>query len=587
MNRVNRFHVPAVFASWADRGAMKMWSRLRYSKYPHPVGFGLSARLERYRAAGRSRANTEGSRSSRSRACLHLPLAVATAGVFACDDPGPQACGGIPPQTTYVGQRTLVEPCFEHPEMVELTLAAVSSNPGVAASEALGDKVQIVAVSPGTAAITVTATDPDGLTGELNFEAQVPNRPPENVAGMPAFRLEVGDPAVELVLSEYFVDPDGQLTYDATSSDTRVASVAVSADTLAVTGVSPGTATVTVTAADPGGLSVTAHVEALVLQRPRAPTLTTTLYTDEQGSADSVVLRWTPPPDTGSSAITRYRVDWRHNRHHEPAEWQTLGTTDPDVHRTPALIFGYDVAGYNFFRVRAVNAVGAGDPSNVDSVFVVLRWIPEPPRFTARKTDNGYRIYLQWEPSPTDTATIRRWAIDRSKNGGAWDLYQTPIRDRRAQQVGWPYVDSMRFRIRARYEGQGSGEWSNVVRVTWRGPDRPDSLAAAADGDSAVVLAWTAPADTGNSAVAGYMIETSSDGGFNWRQLVTNTGSTTTTYRHGDLAAGSTHLYVVSAINSAGIGPPSRWASAATEMNRNARLEPSTPVRLTLPRSKR
>ena len=527
--------------------------------------------------------------SPRRRACLLLPLAVATAGVFACDDPGPQACGSIPPQTVYVGQKTLVEPCFEHPEMVGLALAAVSSNPGVVTSEALGDEVQIVAVSPGTAAITVTATDPDGLTGELNFEAQVPNRSPENATEIPAFRLEVGDPA-ELVLSEYFVDPDGQpLAYGATSSDARVA-VALSADTLAVTGLSPGTATVTVTAFDPGGLSDTAHVEALVLQRPGAPTLTTTLYTDEQGSADSVVLRWTPPWDTGSSAITQYRVDWRHNRHHDPGDWQGLGTTGPDVHRTPALTFTYSVGGYNFFRVSAVNEVGSSDPSNVDSVFVVFPWIPEPPRFTGTYTKDPGRPFfdLEWEPSPTDTGSVHVWQFLRSDNGGAWELGSFTFASRRSLMDILPAGSvSRRYRIAGSYWVGGRAEWSNIVRFTRRGPDRPANLGAAADGDSAVVLSWTAPADTGYSPIRGYMIETSSDGGFNWRQLVANTGSTTTTYRHGDLAAGSTHLYVVSAITAVGPGPPSRWASATTAMNPNARLEPSTPVRLTLPGSKR
>ena len=484
---------------------------------------------------------------------------------FACDD-GPKppvACASIPLQTTYVGLKTLVYPCFEDPEMGELTLAAMSSNPGVATSEVLGDKVQIVGVTPGTAAITVTATDPDGLTGELNFEALVPNRPPrlrEDDHGIeveiPAFRLEVGGPAVELVLSEYFVDPDGQqLTYAATSSNTRIASVALSADTLAVTGLSVGTATVSLTATDPGGLNASAHVEALALKRPGAPTsLAATLSTDERGSADSVILTWTPPADTAGSAMTGYGVEWRHESF-DPGSWRRVRITDPKVTAT-AFSIGFDVAGYNYFRVRAINAVGDGDPSNVDSIFVVFHGLPDPPRFTARKTANGYRTYLQWEPSPSDTATIERWAIDRSKDGGAWDFYLTPRASERALELGFPYVDSMRFRIAARYEDRGQGEWSNVVRFTWEGPDQPTNLAAAADGDSVVVLTWTAPADTGNSAIMGYMIETSSEGGRNWHYLVPNTRSTETTYRHGNLAGGI-HLYAVSAITWTGVGPPS------------------------------
>ena len=183
----------------------------------------------------------------------------------------PVACGAIPQQTVTVGEQVQIEPCFEDPEMGALTLAAVSSNPEVATSEVLRGKVRIVAVSPGTAVITVTATDPDGLAGELSFEALVPNRAPQLLKGLPPGRIYLPQLApIRLVLSKYFTDPDGQsLTYGATSSDARLASVAVSADTLAVNGGAPGRVTVTITATDPGGLSATAEMEVTVLNNQR------------------------------------------------------------------------------------------------------------------------------------------------------------------------------------------------------------------------------------------------------------------------------------------------------------------------------
>ena len=209
--------------------------------------------------------------SPQRRAGLLLSLAVATAWVFGCDDPMPPvACGTIPQQAVTVGFEVQVEPCFEDPEMAVLTLAAVSSNPEVATAEMLGDKVRIAGVSPGTAAITVTATDPDMLEGELTFDVLVPNRGPRLFGPMPAVRFKRGDPAVRLTLPKYFVDPDGQtLTYGATSSDTTVASLTRSADTLAVSGVSEGVATVSVTATDPDGLSTTATTDVRVtMNRP-------------------------------------------------------------------------------------------------------------------------------------------------------------------------------------------------------------------------------------------------------------------------------------------------------------------------------
>lgn len=187
------------------------------------------------------------------------------------DDPMPPvACGTIPQQAVTTGQRTLVEPCFEDPEMGVLILTVVSSNPEVVTAEVLGDKVGIAGVSPGTATITVTATDPDMLEGTLKFEVLVPNRAPRLLAPMPSIRFDPGDPAVTLTLSQYFVDPDGQaLTYGTTSSDTTVASVVLTVDTLTVTSRSSGMTIVTVTATDPGDLSVTTLMEVTV--KPNRP----------------------------------------------------------------------------------------------------------------------------------------------------------------------------------------------------------------------------------------------------------------------------------------------------------------------------
>lgn len=225
-----------------------------------------------------------------------IPVWLAAALAACGDDPMPPvACGNIPQQTLTVGEQALVEPCFEDPEMGQLTLAAVSSNPEVATAEVAGDRVRIGGVSPGTAAIAVTATDPDGLVGELYFDVLVPNRPPVLLGEMPPTRVSAGGSPVRLVLSEYFADPDGkQLTYRATSSDTTVASVAVTADTLAVTGGSEGVATVTVTAIDPGGLSTTARMEVMVADG--GPDLLFTGVTPRSVTAspgDTVVARFT------------------------------------------------------------------------------------------------------------------------------------------------------------------------------------------------------------------------------------------------------------------------------------------------------
>src|SRR5207245_10383233 len=70
--------------------------------------------------------------------------------------------------------------------------------------------------------------------------------------------------------------------------------------------------------------------------------------------------------------------------------------------------------------------------------------------------------------------------------------------------------------------------------------------------------------NNGGSAITGYKIERSTDGGSTWATLISNTGSVTTTYSDTGLAHSTTYTYRVSAINSVGTGSTSSTASATT-----------------------
>ena len=94
-------------------------------------------------------------------------------------------------------------------------------------------------------------------------------------------------------------------------------------------------------------------------------------------------------------------------------------------------------------------------------------------------------------------------------------------------------------------------------------PDEPTGLTATAAGAFRIDLAWTAPDDTGGSAITGYRIEVSSDGA-SWSDLVANTASTATTYAHTGLDGVTTRHYRVSAINAVGTSVPSDSDEATT-----------------------
>ena len=95
-------------------------------------------------------------------------------------------------------------------------------------------------------------------------------------------------------------------------------------------------------------------------------------------------------------------------------------------------------------------------------------------------------------------------------------------------------------------------------------PGSPAGLTARADGETEIDLSWSKPSSDGGAPVTSNRIEVS-DIGSNWSVLEPDTGSSGTSFTHRGLTGGSTRHYRVSAINSAGVGPPSNTANATTD----------------------
>ena len=113
-------------------------------------------------------------------------------------------------------------------------------------------------------------------------------------------------------------------------------------------------------------------------------------------------------------------------------------------------------------------------------------------------------------------------------------------------------------------------DWSSTSSVTLRlrrvpaAPGQPTNLAAEANGSTQIDLTWEAPADDGGSAITGYRIEVSTDGGTNWDDLEADTGKADTKYSHTGLSPGDTRHYRVSAINATGTSVASGSDDATT-----------------------
>jgi len=95
-------------------------------------------------------------------------------------------------------------------------------------------------------------------------------------------------------------------------------------------------------------------------------------------------------------------------------------------------------------------------------------------------------------------------------------------------------------------------------------PSQPTALSAIATSSSKISLSWTVPANNGGSPITGYKIERESPVGGGFFVIVSNTGSTTTTYTDSSLTANTVYNYRVSAINSAGTSISSNQATSTT-----------------------
>ena len=198
----------------------------------------------------------------------------------------PTATGSIEAQTIPAGESVTVDVAgnFTDPDGNTLSFSAASSDDAVATASVSGSSVTIEGVAAGSATVTVTASDPGGLsaTQSISVTVEAVNQAPVGEGIIDDQGMVVGD-EVTVDVSANFSDPDGdELTYTATSSDTAVATVATDGAMVTITAVGAGEATVTVTATDPGELSADQEFGVTVEEANEPP--------EAEGTIDDVTV---------------------------------------------------------------------------------------------------------------------------------------------------------------------------------------------------------------------------------------------------------------------------------------------------------
>ncbi len=287
-----------------------------------------------------------------------------------------------------------------------------------------------------------------------------------------------------------------------------------------------------------------------------------TATADGQNAID---LEWRAPSDTGSSAITGYKIEVSSNG----TSWDSLANTAANT--TAHKHTGLSAGNTRHYRVFAINDDGTSDPSDTASATTSTTppKAPGPPTDLEATADGPNAIDLSWTaPSDTGSSNIVGYRIEASEDDTtSWRVIQSNTRSRTTtyEHAGLDPGDTYYYRVSA-INDDATSEPSNVDNATTEAerPGPPTDLDATAVDSTQIDLAWNPPEDDGGSPITGYRIEWSPNGTSGWDDLDANTGSTVPQYTDATLSPNTTRHYRVSAINGAGTGPPSDVASATT-----------------------
>ena len=294
---------------------------------------------------------------------------------------------------------------------------------------------------------------------------------------------------------------------------------------------------------------------------PQVPGQPTGLRATVSGS--SVELIWTAPPPDASPAITGYRIEMFSNLH---SRWDEIedntGSTAPTYrHTNPPrnTIVWYHVA--------AINANGRGAYSlHSNQVEITENTGPGTPGAPRNLTAVavGTAIHLNWdEPFPTPGKTISGYQVNVSRNRGVHFSFLTNTTATEYRHEGLPVGATLHYEVKALYSDGtvGPPAYQNATTVATAIPGAPQDPSATAAGPSVIDFVWRPPAWHGTSAITGYQVRVSADGGISWGSPQT---TNQTSFQHRGLAAGTTRHYQVRAGNASGFGPWTSPVSATT-----------------------
>ncbi|NBU60640.1 MAG: hypothetical protein EBS27_02540, partial [Actinobacteria bacterium] len=281
----------------------------------------------------------------------------------------------------------------------------------------------------------------------------------------------------------------------------------------------------------------------------------------------SVRLNWSAPTLNGGSAITDYVVEYTTDVSGGYSVFDDGISTS-----TTATVTGLTNGTSYFFRIKAVNSIGTGQPSGVVSAAPWAIVEPSAPLDVRVTNIELNKISLSWTAPVSDGgSSVSDYLIEYSSNAGvAWSIFADPTSTIRSTTVtGLVNATSYIFRVSA-INISGTGAASTATRAVSPGiPSAPCCVNDVSVGPRRVAIQWGAPTFNGGSELTNYIIEYSTNNGSTWTTWDGNTGVVGCVCANvartvSPLEDGVPHIFRVRAKNAIGTGEPSEPSEAYT-----------------------
>ena len=318
-----------------------------------------------------------------------------------------------------------------------------------------------------------------------------------------------------------------------------------------INGLTNGTSYVfKVTATNTDGVGLTSSATSVTPKRaPDAPTAATATH----GNA-SATVSWSAPANNGGATISSYTVT------SNPG-----GKTCTTANRTCAVTGLTNGSSYTF-SVKATNVAGTSVAS-AETTPVIPRTVPSAPNSVTTAFGNT-EVSLTWSaPTIDGGASISGYKV--VSNPGS-KTCATDALTTACTITGLTNGTAYTFAVTAQ-NSEGSSSVATSASVTpATKPNAPAAPTVSSTTNAAVVLAVTAPSNTGGAAITSYLVTSNPEG-----KTCTATAATRSCTVSG-LTNGTTYKFSVTATNIAGAS-----ASSLESANAIPRTNPGAPTGLT------